>query len=92
MPTDQLAYSTQKLYTRGAVAEWLELSLLMLKVQNTACARDFSITLSVHPTVIGYLTLFKAGESKGGEEEEKHPTSVTQLPVYVGSFHFPDGP
>jgi len=36
---------------------------------KTHCAREFSITLSVHPAVSGYLTLFRAGEGEGSEEE-----------------------
>jgi len=34
---------------------------------NKACAWDFSITLSVHPAVKGYLTLFRAGECEDAD-------------------------
>jgi len=33
----------------------------------------------VDPTVNGYLALFKAGESEGGEEEVWYPTGPRQL-------------
>jgi len=42
-------------------------------VQNTACARDFSITLSVDPVVNGYLTLLRPRKGEDGEEEEWCP-------------------
>jgi len=47
---------------------------------------DFSKTRSVHPTENGCLTLFRAGEGKGGEEEEWRPTSVSPLPIQVGTL------
>jgi len=40
---------------------------------RTACPQDSSITLSVHPTVNEYLTIFRAEEVEGGEEEEWRP-------------------
>jgi len=46
----------------------------------------FSKTLSVHPTVNGYLARFGPGEGEGGKEEEWHLFSVTPLPVGVGSL------
>jgi len=36
--------------------------------------------LSVHSVVNEFLALFRAGEAKGGEEEEWRPTSVTSFP------------
>jgi len=39
---------------------------------------------SVHPAINGYLTL-QSWEGEGGEEEKWHPTSVTPLPVQVGT-------
>ena len=48
-----------------------------------AQARDFSITFSVRSAVNGYLTLFRAGEGEGGEEEEWLPTAVTLLSVHT---------
>jgi len=41
---------------------------------------------SLHPAVNENLTLFRAGESDGGEKEGWRPTSVTPLPVQVGSL------
>jgi len=38
-------------------------------------------TLSVHPAVNEYPTLFRAGEGEGHGEEEWRPTSATPLPV-----------
>jgi len=37
---------------------------------KTVCAPNFSKTLSVHPVVNGYLTLFIARGGEGGEEEK----------------------
>ena len=41
--------------------------------------------LFVLPAVIRYQNFFRAGEGKGGEEGGWRPTSVTTLPVLVGS-------
>ena len=40
----------------------------------------------VYPARKGYSALFRAGEGDSGEGEEWHPTSVTPLPVQVGSL------
>ena len=58
------------------MANWLEHSSLVLKVkvQNTACARDLSKTISILAARNGYPALFRAGEGEGGEEEEWRPT------------------
>lgn len=45
----------------------------------------FNNSLSVHPAVNGYATLFKTGEDEGDEEKEEHPTSVTPLTVHIDS-------
>jgi len=51
------------------------------------------MTLSVHPAVNEYPALFRAGEKKGGEEEEWRSTSGTPLPgSWLFNSHFPDGP
>lgn len=65
------------------MAEWLEQSPLVLKVPDLkhSMRMDFSITLSVHQSVNGYLTLFRFGEGENCEEEDWRPTSATSLLV-----------
>ena len=46
----------------------------------------FHEPLSVRTAVNGYLTVFRAGASEGGEEEEWRTTSVTPLPLQAGSL------
>jgi len=58
---------------------------MSLMNQLTEKCRDFSKTLSVHPAGNGYPTLFRAGEGKGGEEEEWRSTSVAMSPVQLGT-------
>ena len=50
------------------MVEWLERSSLVLKVlsSNAACARDLLKTLTVHPAVNGYPTVFRAGQEGRG--------------------------
>ena len=50
-----------------------------LKVPGSACARDFSKTLSVHPAVNGHLTLCGAGDGEGSTRR-------------LASSHFPTRP
>jgi len=42
--------------------------------------------LTVHKAVNGFLTLFRAEEGKGGEEEDRRSTSVSPLSIPVGSL------
>jgi len=55
-----------------SVAEQLERSPLVRKVPGSkhSTAWDLPIALSVQSAVNGCLTLFRAGEGKGGAEEE----------------------
>ena len=62
------------LFRRGTVAEWLECSPLVLKVSNFLI-----ITISVHPVVNIYLTVFRAEEGEGSEEEEWHPGHLNYI-------------
>ena len=50
---------------------------------------NWYLTLSVHPAVNGYLTLFGAGEGEGGEEEEWCPNvaGISRL----SNSHFSSG-
>ena len=51
-----------------------------------ACTRDFSKALRVHLAGNGHSHgFFRGGEGNGGEEGEWCPTSVTTLPVQIGS-------
>jgi len=71
-------------FKRGTVAEWLDRSSLVLKVpgsQHSPCTGFFKNSLQFTRQLNKYLTLFRAGKVKGGEEEEWRPTSVTPLPV-----------
>ena len=73
---------------RSTEAEWLECSTtvpLKAPLQNRLC-RDLLKTLSVYTAGNGHSAHFRTGEGEGGEEEEWHPTSVTPLPVQVGSL------
>jgi len=94
----------------GAVAEWSECSPHSLKGPGGGRGREdnsmvpcskpslrlrFKRTLSVHPAVNGYLTLFRSGELEGSQEKGWRPTSVTPLLVRIGPLplpHFPTWP
>jgi len=72
------------------VAEWLERSPLALKVLGSKHSLSAGF---VHPAVNGYLTLFRAGEGEGGEEEEWCPhLSYTLVGTrWASNSHLPDG-
>ena len=61
----------------GAEGPWFSTQLV--------CGTFLPRVLSVHPALNGYLTLVRAGEHESGEEEVWYLTSVTLLPVPVGS-------
>jgi len=48
-------------------------------------------TQLVHSAVNGYLTLFRAGEGEGGDEEKWRPTSVTCGASWLSSSQFSNG-
>jgi len=50
------------------------------------CARDLSKNLSLDPTISDYLTLLRAVEGEGGEEEEGTPPPAAPLLVQIGSL------
>jgi len=79
------------------LAEWLERSLLALKVSGPVqvVRREFSKIFSVHPSGNGYPVPFRLGEGEGVEEEEWRSTSVThwwyKLAFYQSSPHLATG-
>ena len=55
--------------------------------QNSLCSPSREhLTLFIHPAGNRYLTLFRAVEGEGGEEEEWCHTPVTPSSVQVGSL------
>jgi len=67
---------------------WLDHSPLVLKVLGAkdSLSGDYSTKIFVYPRLNGHLTLSRAGEGKGGKEEEWRPNSVTPLLVQAGSL------
>lgn len=53
---------------------------------ETACARIFSYTLSVHQAGNEYLVLQSGGGGVKALRKRRHPISVTQLPIQLGSL------